>query len=70
MSKIDEIFAAEFRRNGYEYTAQYVEKFGMEKWEPSFRRGANQETEDFYKKCVEEGHPWDYYRKYSGKEIF
>ena len=50
-----------FRRSGYEYAAQYVEMFGIRKLNPWFWHGMNERTEAFYKRCVEEKKPWDYY---------
>ena len=49
------------REAGYEYTAAYIEMFGGDMMNPWFWNGANDKTETFYKKCVEEGHPWNYY---------
>ena len=49
-----------FRENGFPYTAQYIEMFqgNMNPW---FWGAPNKGTEDFYKRCVEEGHEWDWY---------
>lgn len=49
---------------GLPYTAKYLEMFGLEDGgNPWFSNGRNnrERQEEFYKKCVEEGHPWDYY---------
>ena len=58
---VDKLIAEECRKKGFEYTARYIEMFGMEAWNPSFISGANKRTEEFYKQCVEEGHPYDWY---------
>ena len=49
------------RKEGYPYTAEYVEKFGVGNMNPNFWGPMNEKKEEFYKRCVEEGHPWDYY---------
>jgi hypothetical protein len=49
------------RDTGGEYKAQYIEKFGVDNLCPVFWNGNTKASEHFYKKCVEEGHPWDWY---------
>ena len=44
--------------------------FGMEAWNQAFHQGANKETEAFYKNCVEEGHPYDWYFEFPEGTVF
>ena len=69
-TELDKMVASLHRKRGFEYTARYVEMFGVDAWCPSFIRGANKETESFYKKCVEEGHPYDWYFEFPDQVIF
>ena len=61
VSQNDKEIAELVRKAGYPYTADYIEMFGQKQMNPWFTRGANEKTELFYKRCVEEQHPWDYY---------
>ena len=70
LTELDKQAAAVFRKKGFEYTARYVEMFGMEAWNPAFHQGANKETEAFYKNCVEEGHPYDWYFEFPEGTVF
>lgn len=47
--------AGTMRELGYEYTARYIETYGMRAWYPGFTHGVNCEVEKFYRKCVEIG---------------
>lgn len=49
------------RERGFIYAAKYSEMFGYDRLCPYFINGHRDTTEKFYKKCVEEGNPWDYY---------
>ena len=57
-------FVEMLKENGWTYTAKYMEIFD-DGGNPWFANGRmNKEAqEQFYKKCVEEGHPWDYYEE-------
>lgn len=58
----DDIKLANIMRSaGFPYTAKYIELFGYREVNPLFTRGANEQTEAFYKRCVEERHPWYFY---------
>lgn len=57
----DIVFAEQLRKEGFEYSARYVETFGKVLWNPAFCRGVTPQVEQFYKKCVDEGHPYDWY---------
>lgn len=59
MGKADRAMAEKFREMGFKYTAEYVEKFGIDRWNPSFIYGINNNVERFYKACVEQNKPWD-----------
>lgn len=54
---------------GYPFTAKYVEKYGLDGLCPSFRK-PSREAEEFYRKCVEEGHPWDWYFEFPDDTVF
>ncbi len=58
---MDNYMADMMRKRGFPYTADYIEMFGMDNMNPWFRNGANEKTEAFYKQCVEEKRPWDYF---------
>lgn len=60
-TEMDKKIADMLRNLGFPYTAQYIELFGYEEINPWFTRGANERTEAFYKRCVEERHPWYFY---------
>ena len=64
------LMAKNARERGFEYTAQYIEKFGADKLNPAFIQGFNAKTEEFYKKCVTEGHPFDYYFEFPDNVMF
>ena len=58
-----DLYAAKMCRDlGFPYTAKYFEKYGLQNRSPWFFKGFSKESEAFYKKCVEEGHPWNYYQ--------
>ena len=61
MGRNDDMIAGAMRKAGFPYTADYILMFGRDKMNPWFINGANEKTEQFYKRCVEEKHPWDYY---------
>lgn len=63
-------WSAKYREMGFEYTARYLEMFGMRATDPGFTRGINDSAEEFYKKCVEEGHPYNWYHQYPEGIIF
>lgn len=52
------------------YQAKYVEMFGVEALNPAYWRGIRKNYESFYKDCVEEGHPWDWYFEFPDDAIF
>ena len=56
--------SAACREMGYEYSARYLELFGKRAMDPGFTHGINQAVEAFYKKCVEELHPYNWYHQY------
>ena len=54
--------ADQFREFGQPHTADYVEKFGLN-LSPWFHHLTPVDVkEKFYQRCVEEGHPWDWYQ--------
>ena len=57
----DKLIAEILREKGAPHLADYIEMFGSDNTNPWFWRGSNEKTEEFYKKCVEEKHPWDFY---------
>lgn len=63
------VLSAAFREKGYEYSARYLEMFGKRAMDPGFHQGINQTVEAFYKKCVEEIHPYNWYHQYTKDEI-
>ena len=65
-----DVAAETMRELGYEYTARYIETYGMRAWYPGFTHGVNREVEKFYRKCVEEGHPYNWYYPYPKDMIF
>lgn len=69
MTDIDKIVAKNLKERGFEYTSKYVEMFGSTGMCPSFRK-PSKASEKFYKKCVEEGHPWDWYFQFPEESIF
>lgn len=69
MTEIDKIVIETLKKRGFEYTAKYVEMFGRENMNPSYWFPCKQ-SEKFYKKCVEEGHPWDWYFEFPEDSIF
>ena len=58
----DKSFLEAIKNSGLKYTAAYIERFGSD-LNPWFANGMGnrKRQEGFYKRCVEEGHPWDYY---------
>ena len=54
--------AEEFRKNKQPNTAAYVEMFGLNLSPWFYHLTPVSEKEAFYKRCVEEGHPWDWYQ--------
>lgn len=64
------ILSATCREMGYEYSARYIEMFGKRAMDPGFYHGINQAAEKFYKKCVEELHPYNWYHQYPKDVIF
>lgn len=69
MNKAEEILVDRLRGRGLPYTAKYVEMFGMDNMCPSFRK-LDKSAEEFYKNCVQEGHPWDWYFEFPEETIF
>lgn len=67
---IDEMAAEHLRKNGYPFTAKYIEMFGHDNLNPAFPKREADRAEEFYKKCVEEGHPWDWYYEFPDDSIF
>lgn len=64
----ERLLASHVRESGFEYAAQYIETFGKN-LNPWFWDGMDDYTEEFYKRCVEEKHPWDYYVDPPGPNI-
>ena len=58
------------REEGYAYTARYLETFGLRAWYPGFTQGINKNVEMFCRKCVEEGHPYNWYPQLPKDGIF
>ncbi len=61
MSDKDKALIEFLEDQGFKYTAKYVAKFGSDNMNPWFWGKQSQNAESFYKTCVEEGHPWDFY---------
>ena len=61
-SDFEKAMIQRFKDAGFPYTAAYIEKFG-DHLNPWFSDGKpfDEKKEAFYKKCVEEGYPWNYY---------
>jgi len=58
------------REAGFPWQAAYVEMFGAD-LDPGYSwRPPNKGSETFYKKCVEEKHPWAWYHDYPEDAIF
>lgn len=57
----EKVLIKQLKKLGLHYQARYIEMFGEENLNPWFIRGGNEATESFYKMCVEEKHPWDFY---------
>lgn len=53
------------RKEGFAYSAKYLETFGLRAWYPGFVEGVNISVEKFHQKCVEEGHPYNWYPRFS-----
>ena len=70
MSAADKAMADIAREEGFEYTAQYIENFGASALNPSFFRGFSEQAEEFYKYCVLNGHPYDYFFEFPDSAIF
>lgn len=68
--RLRQTIASSLKEEGFEYTAKYVEMFGYDNMNPAFVQGANSQTEKFYKRCVEEGHPWDWYFDFPEGVVF
>ena len=58
------------REKGFEYTAQYIERFGWDALDPGRWRGFNEQTEEFYRKCVITGKPYTYFCEYEDGALF
>lgn len=74
MRKRDDDFTKEcakiLREEGFPWQAKYIETFDGD-LDPSYSwRKPNKASEAFYKICVEEGHPWDWYHEYPEDIIF
>ncbi len=69
MSDIRKDVAENLRKRGFPNAAKYVEMFGIENLCPSFRK-VDEKAEKFYKNCVEEGHPWDWYFEFPEDAVF
>ena len=62
--------AERLREAGQPNTADYIEMFGAEKLSPWFFNTVSvDQKEKFYKKCVEEGHSYEYYQGVVDGEI-
>ncbi len=68
MTDTEKAAVKSLEERGFPNTAKYVEMFGLN-FCPSFR-GVNKEAEEFYKNCVDEGHPWDWYFEFPEDSIF
>lgn len=63
-------YADALREMGFPWQAKYIEKFGDD-LDPGYSwRKPNKQSEAFYKICVEEGHPWDWYHEYPEDTVF
>ena len=51
-------FSESLAEAGFEYASKYVLKFGPDLMPAPFGQEKNEAK---YKRCLEEGHPWDYY---------
>ncbi len=60
-SKRDRDIAKSLAENGQKHTADYVLMFGSDNMNPWLVRATADKREEFYKKCVEEQHPWYFY---------
>ena len=69
-TSMDAKIAANLRDKGFPFTAEYVERFGAEGMNPAYSRGPSKGSEEFYKKCVTEGHPWDWYFEFPDDAVF
>lgn len=67
---INKQIADTLRDMGFPWQAKYVEMFG-DNLDPGYSwRKPNKQSEAFYKICVEEGHPWDWYHEYPDDVVF
>ncbi len=69
-SNLDSVLADKAKEKGYEYTAKYIKMFGSSALNPAFISGFDNKSEEFYKKCVLDGHPYDYYFEFPEGSIF
>ncbi len=60
LTQRDKAIADLMREQGFPHTADYIGMFGAGNMNPWFRK-PDEKTEAFYKRCVDEKHPWDYY---------
>ena len=60
-SKQSQEMAKILKSAGRPHTAEYIEMFGEKNLCPFFWRKPAKEQEAFYKKCVDEMRPWDYF---------
>lgn len=70
VSKHTKSIADAYREMGYPYMAQYVETFGEDMNPALSARGPSKAAENFYRRCVEEGRPWDYYASFPRDAVF
>lgn len=69
MDKATKMLVDTLKERKLPYTAKYVEMFGSDNMCPSFRK-LDMKAEKFYKNCVEEGHPWDWYFEFPENAVF
>lgn len=69
MNDVEKIIIKSLKERKLLYTAKYIEMFGIDDMCPSFRT-LDDRAEHFYKDCVKEGHPWDWYFEFPETAIF
>ncbi len=54
---------------GFPNVARYVREHGPDSLDPACT-DMNRNWDEFYGKCLKEGHTWDYYHKYPKDALF
>lgn len=68
LSEKDRAVADAMRKRGYPNTADYIEMFGSDNMNPWFWKGPTKQSDEFYKQCVAEKRPWNYYAEEPEKD--